>query len=127
MTLIINADHYLVSQCLYAVTKRVVLYVGEDELGEGEEVIVHVLERQISYFADEESMPAFLEYLGDSPWVEIFTVVRSGFNAENPRRPIALWRDVDPQLKDLVGKLTNFNPVKRLTAHEALEHPWFEA
>lgn len=115
----------IASQCIYAVHKRVIFAVDEDELGEDEEVLAHVLERQISYFADREGLVGLLEHLGNSPWVEVFAVIRDGFNADNPRRPISLWQDVDGELKDLVGRLTNFDPAKRLTAREALDHPWF--
>lgn len=103
-----------------------ILYVGEEEIGEGEEVLAHVIERQISFFADKEGIMAFLKYLGDSPWVQIFSVIKDGFNAENRRKPLYLWKNVDPDLRDLIGKLTNFDPTKRLTAREALCHPWFE-
>lgn len=114
-------------QCFYAVHKRVLLYVDEQELGEGEEVLAHVLERQISYFANEESLASFMKYLGDSnPWVNIFAVVRDGFNAENPRRSLTLWQGVCPELKHLLAGLTDFDPEKRLTAREALDHPWFK-
>lgn len=90
-------------------------------------MLAHVPERQISSFAEEEeSMAEFLKYLGDSPWVDIFAVLLDGFNAENPRRPIAVWQDVNPQLKDLVGGLTNFNPARRLTARQTLDRPWFK-
>lgn len=130
MILLQNRSHHSADsealQCFYAVHKRILFHVAEQELEEGEEVLAHVLERQISYFATEESLAAFLEYLGTSPWVEIFAVVRDGFNAENPRRPIALWEGVDPDLKDLLAGLTDFDPNKRLTAREALDHPWFK-
>lgn len=106
--------------------KRVIFAVGEDELGEGEDVLAHVLERQISYFADEKGLGGLLKHLGDSPWVQIFGVIRDGFNKDNPRRPISLWKDVDADLRHLVGGLTNFDPSKRLTVHEALEHQWFK-
>ncbi|KAI0201524.1 kinase-like domain-containing protein [Astrocystis sublimbata] len=101
--------------------------IGEEELGEGEEVLAHVIERQISYFASEEGLDAFYKYLGhDNPWAEgVFDVLRAGFNKDNPRKPFSLWQGVDPELKDLVGGLTNFDPEKRLTAREALEHSWF--
>ncbi|KAJ0106876.1 hypothetical protein J7T55_014952 [Diaporthe amygdali] len=111
--------------CIYAVYKRVIFAVGEHELGEGEDILAHVLERQISYFADKEGLAGLLRHLGDSPWVEIFGVLRDGFNADNPRKPFSLWQGVDEELKDLVGGLTNFDPGKRLTASEALNHTWF--
>ncbi|KAI0857107.1 kinase-like protein [Xylaria cubensis] len=113
--------------CIYAVHKRIIFAVSEEELGDGEEILAHVLERQISYFADEEGLDALYKHLGsDNPWVHVFDILRGGFGKDNPRRPVSLWKDVDPELRNLVGGLTNFDPAKRLTAREALEHPWFK-
>jgi serine/threonine protein kinase len=118
--------HVLISpQCIYAVQEKILFAVDENELGEGEEVLAHVLERQISYFADKDGLDGLLQHLGDSPWVEIFGVIRDGFNTDNPRRPFFLWEGVDEGFKDLVGCLTNFDPAQRVMAREALEHPWF--
>ena len=113
-------------QCIYAVLKRVIFAVGEEELAEGEEALSIVLERQISYFADEDGLNELLKHLGDSPWCEILGVIRDGFTKTNPRKPFSLWKNVDPEFKNLIRGLTNFNPAKRLTAHEALKHRWFE-
>ncbi|KAI1193247.1 kinase-like domain-containing protein [Nemania serpens] len=113
--------------CVYAIHKRIIFAVSEEELGDGEEILAHVLERQISYFADEEGLDALYKHLSDdNPWVQVLDILRAGFNKDNPRRPVSLWKDVDPELRNLVGGLTNFDPAKRLTAREALEHPWFK-
>ncbi len=112
-------------QCIYAVIKRVIFAVGKEELDEGEEALAVVLERQISYFADENGLNGLLEHLGHSPWCEILTVICDGFGKTNPRKPFYLWKDVDVDFKDLVSGLTKFNPAERLTAHEALAHRWF--
>ncbi|KAK2768557.1 hypothetical protein FQN54_000413 [Arachnomyces sp. PD_36] len=112
--------------CIYAIHKHIIFAVDESELGEGEEILAHVLERQISYFADADGIQGFLEHIRQSPYIEAFRVIRDGFNKENPRRPFALWEGVDPVLKDLVCKMTVFDPARRITAHEALAHPWFE-
>lgn len=112
-------------QCIYAVLQRVIFAVAEEELANGEEPLSVVLERQISYFADEDGLNGLLKHLGDSPWCEVLKVIRDGFNKANPRKPFSLWRNVDADFKDLIGGLTNFDPVKRLTAHEALAHRWF--
>lgn len=127
MNLAFHCQHLLNSglQCIYAVHKRIIFAVDESELGEGEEILAHVLERQISYFADADGIQGFLENIRESPYAEIFRVIRDGFGKENPRRPFALWKGVDPVFKDLVCRTTAFNPPNRITAREALAHPWF--
>ncbi|KAF2732067.1 kinase-like protein [Polyplosphaeria fusca] len=112
--------------CIYAVHKRVIFAVGEEELNEGVEPLAVVIERQISYFADEDGLSGFLKHLGDNPWVPIFEVTRDGFNKDNPRRPFSLWEGVDEDFKNLICAMTNFDPGKRITAREALAHKWFE-
>lgn len=106
-------------------TKEVIFAVGEEDLGEGEEPLAVILERQISYFADEEGLNGFLNYLGDSPWCQVLEVLRDGFNKTNPRKPISLWKGIDEDFRDLITGLTKFDPAQRLTANEALEHRWF--
>ncbi|KAA6413530.1 MAG: serine threonine kinase [Lasallia pustulata] len=111
--------------CIYAVHKRVIFAIGEHELEEGLEPLAIVLERQISYFADEDGLDMLFNHLGDTPWCQVLKILKSGFNKTNPRRPFSLWKNVDADFKDLIGGLTNFDPAKRLTAHEALAHRWF--
>ncbi|KAF2815025.1 kinase-like protein [Mytilinidion resinicola] len=111
--------------CIYALTKRVIFAVGDDELNEGEDKLAIVLERQISYFCDPEGFGGLLKHLGESPWVQIFTVIAEGFNEENSRLPFAQWSIVEPEARDLIGRMMNMDPNRRLTAHEALAHPWF--
>jgi len=115
----------VIVQCIYAVLKRVIFAVDEEKLVEGEEPLSVVLERQVSYFADEDGLNGLLKHLGDSPWCEVLKVIRDGFNETNPRKPFSLWKNIDADFKDLIGGLTNFEPTKRLTAHEALARRWF--
>jgi serine/threonine protein kinase len=43
-----------------------------------------------------------------------------------PYEPFSNWSDVDDAaFKDLIQGMTNLDPTKRITAHQALEHPWF--
>lgn len=70
--------------------KRVIFAVDEEELAEGEEPLSVVLERQISYFADEDGLSGLLKHLGDSPWCEVLKVIRDGFNETNRRKPFSL-------------------------------------
>ena len=105
--------------------------VDESELAEGVEKLAVVLERQISYFADEDGLNGLLQYLGsESEWLQIFQVIKDGFGEAQPRKPFALWKglnvDQEDLFKDLVVGLTNFDPTRRLTAQQALEHEWFK-
>ncbi|OOF93083.1 hypothetical protein ASPCADRAFT_8030 [Aspergillus carbonarius ITEM 5010] len=111
--------------CIYAMHKRVIFAVGDDELEEGVDPLAVVVERQVSYFADEDGLKGLLEYLRDNPWVQVFEVIRDGFNKDNPRRPFSLWSGVDNDFKHLICAMTNFDPRKRITAREALAHKWF--
>ena len=53
---------------------------------------------------------------------EIVTKIMNGrFNMEKYPRPI-----ISSQAKDLIKKLLEFDSSKRITAEEALSHPWFE-
>jgi hypothetical protein len=73
------------------VHKRVIFAVGEEKLDEGVGPLAVVIERQISYFADEDGLSGFLKHIGDNPWVPFFfKVTRDGFDKDNPRRPFAL-------------------------------------
>ncbi|KAI0397541.1 kinase-like domain-containing protein [Xylariaceae sp. FL0594] len=87
-----------------------------------------ILTRQISYFANWDDFDGFLNYLGRShPWASNLRRMADTFGEGNPRRPFSLWKSnlLDADFKDLIGKMTNFDPRKRITAEEALEHPWF--
>ncbi|KAI0575386.1 calcium calmodulin dependent protein kinase [Pyrenophora tritici-repentis] len=78
--------------CIYAITKRVVLAVDEEEIPERIELLDIVLERQLSYFSDLEGIGGLIRYLGDSPWAQLIAMIAADFNADNPRRLFALWQ-----------------------------------
>lgn len=120
----------MIIQCIYAVTKQVIFAIDKSELEEGVEKAAIVLERQLSYFADDEGFKGFLEYLGEGhAWRQIFQVIEDGFVEEGrPKEPFRLWQSegLDDDFRDLVVGLTRIDPRKRLTAQEALEHRWFK-
>ncbi|KFZ01728.1 hypothetical protein V501_09833 [Pseudogymnoascus sp. VKM F-4519 (FW-2642)] len=117
--------------CIYVLSRTVIFALSAKEIEDPEmEPLSIILERQLSYFAEPDTFDALLRYLGpESPWCEIFKVVRSGFNEQNRRKPFRLWKvekpGFDEDFMDLVGAMTNFDPAKRITAREALAHRWF--
>ncbi|KAI1088510.1 Ca2+/calmodulin-dependent protein kinase [Rostrohypoxylon terebratum] len=87
-----------------------------------------IIERQISTFAEWDDFDSFMDYLGRKhPWTGELRRMADSFGAENPRRPFSLWKSdaLDPEFKDLIKKMTNFDPRRRITAQEALDHAWF--
>ncbi|CAG9323850.1 unnamed protein product [Blepharisma stoltei] len=54
---------------------------------------------------------------------DTFKKIKSGdFSTDND-----LWRQASSDAKNLIRKLLEVNPSKRLSAAQALEHPWFKA
>ncbi|CRL24102.1 Serine/threonine-protein kinase, Ulk1/Ulk2 [Penicillium camemberti] len=112
--------------CICAVHKRIIFAVREDELEEGVDPLAVVIERQVSYFADEDGLNGFLKHLGDNPWIRVFEATRDGFNRGTLCEPFAFWNGVDDDFKSLVCAMTHFDPGKRITARQALGHKWLE-
>lgn len=84
----------------------------------------YILRHHIRFFADLEGFRGLLKHLGkDNPFAECFIEVAATFDAR--RAPISVWRDGDKDFKDLLSKMTSLDPTKRITAREALKHPWF--
>lgn len=112
--------------CIFAMTKLVIFAVDEETLPEGIDKLSIVLERQLSYFSEDfEDYKGLLQYLGNSPWVDVFTAVASAFGDDCPREPFALWKGLDADFKDVVTQMTHVDPRRRITAHDALAHRWF--
>lgn len=112
--------------CIFLLLRRVIFWV---DLPLNSDPSFAILERQISHFAEKEDIDDFLEYLGRGhPWRQSFNRITESFSEDNPRRPFALWKSdvLDADFKDLIRKMTHFDPRKRITAREALDHPWFK-
>lgn len=110
---------------IYVMLDDMVLRASDDELG-GDMAWWHVLRRHISYFRDEEGFRGLLNHLGEeNPFYERLIALAGDFDAERPRKPFQHWHYVDEGLRDLVGRMTNLDPKRRISAREALQHPWF--
>lgn len=104
---------------------EMVLRVSDDQL-KAADSWRYILRRHLSYFADEDGLNGFLEHIGEeNPFYERLVALASSFTPENLRQPFESWDYVEPDLRDLVGKMTNLDPTRRITARQALEHRWF--
>lgn len=100
--------------------------VSSDELNSGD-AWRHILRRHISYFGDETGFKGLLQHVGeDDPVFQCLIDLAADFGADRRRKPFALWHYVDAELRDLITKMPNLDPARRITAREALEHPWFQ-
>lgn len=86
----------------------------------------HIIGKHIFFFGDDEGLRGLFRYLGsDNPFVDRIIEVADTFKTSNPRAPISVWRFGDEDFKDLLSKMTILDPTRRITAREALKHPWF--
>ena len=78
------------------------------------------------FFAEEESFKGLLQWIGErNPFFERLITLARSFDAMDRRKPFKYWYFVDAQFRDLVCKMTTLDPARRITALEALRHPWF--
>ncbi|EGC44800.1 conserved hypothetical protein [Histoplasma capsulatum var. duboisii H88] len=112
-------------QMIYIMLNEMVFRVSDCELYASDSWR-YVLQRHISYFADEQGLIGLLKHIGeDNPFHGRLIALAGDFNSGNPRMHFEAWEPVDPEFRDLVGKMTNLDPTRRITARQALEHSWF--
>jgi serine/threonine protein kinase len=89
-----------------------------------------ILRLHVSHFGDADGgadFAGFIEYHGEeSQFAHLVVGLLETFNEQSPRWPFHDWPDVDPQFKDLISKMVCLDPSRRITAREALQHPWFD-
>ena len=67
-----------------------------------------------------------LQWIGEKNlFFERLVTLAGSFDAASPRKPFGKWYFVDTLFRDLVCRMTNLDPARRITALEALQHPWF--
>ncbi|KAL2839534.1 kinase-like domain-containing protein [Aspergillus pseudodeflectus] len=113
--------------CIFAVYRRVVFNDILVKNHEKSDIQISILERQISYFADRKGLEGFMKYIGkEHPLSPMIELTWDGFHEGNPRKPFSKWENVHEDFRSLILAMTNFDPSKRITARQALEHKWFE-
>ncbi|KAK7908929.1 hypothetical protein PG985_014807 [Apiospora marii] len=113
---------------IFLLLRRVIFWMDMPQGAANADPSFAILERQISHFAEWDDLDDFLEYLGRShAWRSSFDQMARKFGSGNPRRPFAMWKSdvLDADFKDLIRKMTHFDPRKRITAQQALDHVWF--
>lgn len=118
-------------QCIYALLGQVILGPDDDlqkHVAQGALPYLIRLQRQVSYFGDQEGVEGLLKHIGDDDVnCQVLQMLGEDRHEENiPYKPFSEWADVtDVVFKDLIRGLTNLDPAKRITARQALDHPWF--
>ncbi|KAE8354059.1 putative calcium/calmodulin dependent protein kinase [Aspergillus coremiiformis] len=117
--------------CIYAFLGRVIFGRDDDfQLHEAQGVLPAFirLQRQVSYFGDRDGINGLLKHLSaDEVNCHVLKMLWDERTEEHiPYKPFAEWPDaVDSAFTDLIQRLMNLDPAKRLTAREVLDHPWF--
>ncbi|RAK83910.1 kinase-like protein [Aspergillus costaricaensis CBS 115574] len=110
---------------VYVMADEMVLRVPDEQLNAAD-AWRYILRLHLSYFADVDGMERFLEHIGkQNPFFDRILELINTFGPENPRQPVECWGFLEPGLRDLVARMTYLDPRGRITAREALGHPWF--
>lgn len=106
---------------------KIVMRVDDEGISGAEKERI-IVKRLLSYFGDRDGLVGFLGHLNDDSarWRDLVLAVIEEFTPDNPRHPFFLWHNVDETFRDLIVKMTSLDPVRRITAKDALKHPWFQ-
>lgn len=79
-----------------------------------------ILKLHVPHFAsDMDAFQGFLDHSGGEQGLLL------SFNGADRRRPFTRWHPVDERFKDLVSRMICIGLNRRITAREALKHPFF--
>ncbi|KFY01094.1 hypothetical protein O988_02915 [Pseudogymnoascus sp. VKM F-3808] len=111
--------------CIFVMLNNMVLRVSDSELA-AIDSWRHFLRRHIFFFGEEDGFQGLLQWIGEENLSHKRLIELAGtFLAVEPRKPFGIWHFVDASFRDPVGRMTVLDPARRITAAQALEHPWF--
>ena len=87
------------------------------------------LQRQISYFPDRDSFNGLITHVGDNELsCQVLGMLWDDRVAEyHSYRPFSSWKDVeDFSFREVVAEMMQLDPARRISARQALDHPWFQ-
>ncbi|GAB1739782.1 hypothetical protein NU219Hw_g4719t1 [Hortaea werneckii] len=118
--------------CIFAMCDKMVCEHDEDFqqfVSQGAEPLAIRLQRLVSYFGDKDSINGLLTHVGDDETsCEILSLLWEERHADYiPYKPFVEWPETqqDEGFRDVITGLMNLDPKKRMTATQALMHPWF--
>lgn len=118
-------------KCIYAVLGRVIFGPDEDMrkyTDQGALASMARLQRQVSYFGDRDGINGLLTHVGDDELsLQLLSNAYDGKDDDDlGYKHFSTWPEVkDDSFKYLVLSMMNLDPKMRITAKQALEHPWF--
>ncbi|KFZ18235.1 hypothetical protein V501_01319 [Pseudogymnoascus sp. VKM F-4519 (FW-2642)] len=113
--------------CIYTMLRKIIFRIDSEGLSRADEERL-VVKRLLSHFGDGPGLVGLIDHLDDSvaSWRDLVLDFIPEFTTTNPRKPFSMWVEVDEGFTDIVTKMTSLDPARRITAREALEHPWFQ-
>jgi serine/threonine protein kinase len=123
--LFLHALKHAVTVCP-TILRKIIFRIDAEGLSPEEEKRL-IVKRLLSHFADGPGLLGLLEHLDDSvaEWRNRVLDVVAEFTTTDPRKPCLMWENVDEGFRDVITKMMNLDPARRLTARQALGHPWF--
>ncbi|KAH7036016.1 serine/threonine protein kinase [Microdochium trichocladiopsis] len=112
---------------IYVMHHVMVFYEEGDNLLDEDQVWRRILWQHVCVFGDREAYAGYLEHVTKTQpefAAQLDEMVQEKLK-EGLFPPFRLYDFIEPEFRDLVGQMTNLNPLNRITAKEALQHVWF--